>query len=228
MLACVTLLLLCRPLMYNCSVVSGRLAAGVTAAAAAAAATTLSRQSSHMTIGPMPWHLSPHKPLLYHSSKTNAKGVEASTPQQITAEFRERALRLHPDKAPVGASRAAWDALQAAHTILSNKEKRVRYDTWRRSGLVIGFEEWCARTTPGGSGGAAMHFAPTSTRPLQASLTVSDGCTMENMPGINSSAAPCHTISKTAAFAFRGGGASAALEAFRASGASVNHSAALK
>ncbi|KFD46749.1 hypothetical protein M514_12376 [Trichuris suis] len=68
---------------------------------------------------------------------------ETSSTEQIIAEYRVRALRLHPDK--TGNTHAQFAALSQAKEVLSNPEKRKAYNAWRRCPGFMSFEEWLSR-----------------------------------------------------------------------------------
>ncbi|KHJ40565.1 DnaJ domain protein [Trichuris suis] len=74
--------------------------------------------------------------------------------EQIIAEYRVRALRLHPDK--TGNTHAQFAALSQAKEVLSNPEKRKAYNAWRRCPGFMSFEEWLSRK---GFIGMTMHWS---------------------------------------------------------------------
>ncbi|XP_010193091.1 PREDICTED: dnaJ homolog subfamily C member 12 [Mesitornis unicolor] len=82
---------------------------------------------------------------------------ELSTVEQITAEFKIKALECHPDKHP-GNPKAVenFQKLQQAKEILTNEESRARYDYWRRSKITIPFQQWEALSN---SVKTSMHWA---------------------------------------------------------------------
>ncbi|XP_068111471.1 dnaJ homolog subfamily C member 12 [Hyperolius riggenbachi] len=68
---------------------------------------------------------------------------ELSTVEQILAEYKVRALELHPDKHPgKHAAVEEFQKLQQAKDTLTNEESRARYDYWRRSGIKVPFTQW--------------------------------------------------------------------------------------
>ncbi|XP_007938893.1 dnaJ homolog subfamily C member 12 [Orycteropus afer afer] len=82
---------------------------------------------------------------------------ELSSVEQILAEFKIRALECHPDKHP-GNSKAVetFQKLQKAKEVLTNEEKRARYDHWRRSQVSMPFQQWEALSD---SVKTSMHWA---------------------------------------------------------------------
>ncbi|XP_056386234.1 dnaJ homolog subfamily C member 12 [Hyla sarda] len=68
---------------------------------------------------------------------------ELSTVEQITAEYKVRALECHPDK-HLGNRKAVeqFQRLQQARDTLTNEESRTQYDYWRRSSIMIPFSQW--------------------------------------------------------------------------------------
>ncbi|KAM6182703.1 dnaJ homolog subfamily C member 12 [Erethizon dorsatum] len=68
---------------------------------------------------------------------------ELSSVEQILAEFKIRALECHPDKHPEDPKAVeAFQKLQKAKEILTNEERRARYDHWRRSQISVPFQQW--------------------------------------------------------------------------------------
>ncbi|XP_065056018.1 dnaJ homolog subfamily C member 12-like isoform X2 [Rhopilema esculentum] len=67
---------------------------------------------------------------------------------QIKAEFKCRAKKMHPDKLNKSEDnddtqvKEEFNLLRWAYEILSNEESRRKYDHWRRSGLAIPFKRW--------------------------------------------------------------------------------------
>ncbi|XP_037694196.1 dnaJ homolog subfamily C member 12-like [Choloepus didactylus] len=68
---------------------------------------------------------------------------ELSSVEQILAEFKIRALECHPDKHP-GNSKAVetFQKLQKAKEILTNEESQAHYEQWRRSQILMPFQQW--------------------------------------------------------------------------------------
>ncbi|KAM9550788.1 dnaJ homolog subfamily C member 12 isoform 3-T3 [Guaruba guarouba] len=68
-----------------------------------------------------------------------------------------KALECHPDKQP-GNPKAVenFQKLQQAKEILTNEERRARYDYWRRSKITIPFQQWEALSS---SVKTSMHWA---------------------------------------------------------------------
>jgi len=67
--------------------------------------------------------------------------VPESSPEQIRAEYRNLALRFHPDKTTKNdKDDAAFEQIQRAYAVLSDSARRALYDRWRMSHLQIPFE----------------------------------------------------------------------------------------
>ncbi|CAG2116528.1 unnamed protein product [Medioppia subpectinata] len=66
----------------------------------------------------------------------------SSSLEQITCEYKSRALVLHPDKQNNKESDESFKQLVKAKEILTDPQKRKQYDRWRTSGIDITFEEW--------------------------------------------------------------------------------------
>ncbi|XP_003783669.1 dnaJ homolog subfamily C member 12 [Otolemur garnettii] len=82
---------------------------------------------------------------------------ELSSVEQILAEFKVRALECHPDKHPENSKAVeTFQTLQKAKDILTNEERRARYDHWRRSQMSIPFLQWEALSD---SVKTSMHWA---------------------------------------------------------------------
>ncbi len=54
---------------------------------------------------------------------------------QITTEYKKRALQLHPDRNSNTNANALFLKLTQAYEVLSNDELRREYDTWKQSGI---------------------------------------------------------------------------------------------
>ncbi|CAF2122569.1 unnamed protein product [Rotaria magnacalcarata] len=68
---------------------------------------------------------------------------ELSNKDQIQAEYRIRALRLHPDKNQDDPNTMdQFKQLQEAKEILSDDVKRKAYDHWRNSHITISWKTW--------------------------------------------------------------------------------------
>ncbi|KAK0149923.1 DnaJ subfamily C member 12 [Merluccius polli] len=80
---------------------------------------------------------------------------ELSSTDQITNEYKVRALASHPDKQPEN-PQADFQKLQEAKEVLCNESKRKNYDLWKRSGLNISFHDWQALND---SVKTSMHWA---------------------------------------------------------------------
>lgn len=73
---------------------------------------------------------------------------QLSTVEQITAEYKVRALWYHPDKNPNDPESAEkFTKLQVAKDILTNEESRIKYDKWLNAGVAIPFEVWNAHNS---------------------------------------------------------------------------------
>ncbi|KAJ8875865.1 hypothetical protein PR048_023768 [Dryococelus australis] len=68
---------------------------------------------------------------------------ESATEEQINAEYKAKALQLHPDKNE-GDKQAEikFQLLKEAKEILCDPEKRSNYDKWRNSGIAISYKQW--------------------------------------------------------------------------------------
>jgi len=73
---------------------------------------------------------------------------DTSTNEQITTEYRIRALKCHPDKHP-GDTKALeqFQKLQEARDILLDSEKRQKYDKWRQSEMCIPYKQWLSMSS---------------------------------------------------------------------------------
>ncbi|KAG7279828.1 hypothetical protein CRUP_013738 [Coryphaenoides rupestris] len=70
---------------------------------------------------------------------------ELSSAEQISNEYKIRALACHPDKQPDNPKAVAdFQKLQKAKEVLCNESKRKNYDLWKRSGVTISFHDWQA------------------------------------------------------------------------------------
>ncbi|RZF42935.1 hypothetical protein LSTR_LSTR000558 [Laodelphax striatellus] len=68
---------------------------------------------------------------------------ESATVEQITAEYKNRALQYHPDKNEGNKdAEAKFQQLKEAKEILCDPEKRANYDKWRNSGIAISYKQW--------------------------------------------------------------------------------------
>ncbi|XP_023689463.1 dnaJ homolog subfamily C member 12 [Paramormyrops kingsleyae] len=68
---------------------------------------------------------------------------ELSSPEQILAEYKTRALERHPDKDPENPNAAEdFQKLQEAKEVLTNEDTRKMYDLWRRSRISVPFRDW--------------------------------------------------------------------------------------
>jgi DnaJ-class molecular chaperone len=64
--------------------------------------------------------------------------------EQISKEYKIRALQLHPDKCD-GHESLEFQNLQKARETLLNAKRRSMYDRWMNSGLAIDFDQFAAR-----------------------------------------------------------------------------------
>ncbi|XP_034938398.1 J domain-containing protein [Chelonus insularis] len=68
---------------------------------------------------------------------------ESATVEQITAEYKVRALLYHPDKNEGDKeAEVKFQQLKYAKEILCDSEKRSNYDKWRNSGIAISYKQW--------------------------------------------------------------------------------------
>ncbi|KAK2185225.1 hypothetical protein NP493_241g00032 [Ridgeia piscesae] len=71
---------------------------------------------------------------------------ELSSIEQINTEYKVKALECHPDKHPDDLMAVErFSRLQRAKQTLSDPALREQYDTWRRSGIAIPYDTWCAK-----------------------------------------------------------------------------------
>jgi DnaJ family protein C protein 12 len=70
--------------------------------------------------------------------------------EQITTEYKIRALSCHPDKHPDDVeAEDKFKCLQEAKNILTDPESRRNYDKWLNSGINVSFESWLAMNRKG-------------------------------------------------------------------------------
>lgn len=62
--------------------------------------------------------------------------------EQIQAEYKQKALQLHPDRNQDEAAIGEFQLLQEAREVLLDPEMRAKYDRWRRSGLAVPFKQY--------------------------------------------------------------------------------------
>lgn len=68
---------------------------------------------------------------------------EHSTVEQITAEYKVRALQFHPDKNEGDKdAEAKFQKLKEAKEVLCDPERRKNYDKWRNSGISMSYQQW--------------------------------------------------------------------------------------
>ncbi|XP_076364353.1 dnaJ homolog subfamily C member 12-like [Tachypleus tridentatus] len=80
---------------------------------------------------------------------------ELSSTEQILAEYRCRAVGIHPDKNPDSNAVQRFQKLQRAKDVLTDPEMRKLYDKWRRGCIAMPFEQW---TNLGKSAHTSMHW----------------------------------------------------------------------
>ncbi|KRZ97204.1 Structural maintenance of chromosomes protein 1A, partial [Trichinella sp. T8] len=93
----------------------------------------------------------------------NILGCDASsTMEQIVAEFRVRAKKLHPDKNSKSTSaNEDFARLSRAKEILTDPHLRKSYDLWRNAGLNIPFDDWLRKANALRSSVHWFHESPT-------------------------------------------------------------------
>ncbi|XP_050664958.1 J domain-containing protein [Leptidea sinapis] len=68
---------------------------------------------------------------------------ETSTVEQITAEYKVRALQYHPDKnGGDKEAEAMFQKLKEAKETLCDPSRRCLYDKWKNSGISMGYKQW--------------------------------------------------------------------------------------
>ncbi|KAK0097016.1 hypothetical protein PV326_003576 [Microctonus aethiopoides] len=68
---------------------------------------------------------------------------ETASIEQITAEYKVRALQYHPDKNEGNKeAEVKFQQLKNAKEILCDPDKRILYDKWRHSGISISYKQW--------------------------------------------------------------------------------------
>ncbi|ENN78030.1 J domain-containing protein [Dendroctonus ponderosae] len=68
---------------------------------------------------------------------------EHSSVEQISQEYKVRALQYHPDKnAGDKEMEEKFQLLNEAKETLTNPEKKTLYDKWRNSGISMGYKQW--------------------------------------------------------------------------------------
>ncbi|OUC44929.1 putative DnaJ domain protein [Trichinella nativa] len=82
--------------------------------------------------------------------------------EQIVAEFRVRAKKLHPDKNSKSTSaNEDFARLSRAKEILTDPHLRKSYDLWRNAGLNIPFDDWLRKANALRSSVHWFHESPT-------------------------------------------------------------------
>src|SRR3989442_8679047 len=78
---------------------------------------------------------------------------ETATTDEIKKAFRRLAKQHHPDRNPNNPQSAErFKEISEAHDVLSDPEKRKKYDQLRRYGAFAGYGGAGSRTGPGGGG----------------------------------------------------------------------------
>mmetsp|Transcript_12956 Transcript_12956/g.24349 ORF Transcript_12956/g.24349 Transcript_12956/m.24349 type:complete len:408 (+) Transcript_12956:123-1346(+) len=102
--------------------------------------------------------------------------AKSATQKEITKAYRKLALKHHPDKVPESereASEKKFKEIGYAHEILSDEEKRKRYDTFGEQGLDYNFQPGFNGASPFGSsnnsGGFSSHTFSFSGMPQSGS-----------------------------------------------------------
>ncbi|XP_030756749.1 J domain-containing protein-like isoform X2 [Sitophilus oryzae] len=68
---------------------------------------------------------------------------EHSSVEQISQEYKVRALQYHPDKnSGDKTAEEKFQLLNEAKDTLTNPEKKALYDKWRNSGISMGYKQW--------------------------------------------------------------------------------------
>ncbi len=72
-----------------------------------------------------------------------------SNRDQITAEYRKKALEYHPDKLKKNqqeqettSNNDHFQLVKQAYEVLSDEETRKQYDAWYLSGIALSYEQW--------------------------------------------------------------------------------------
>lgn len=82
-----------------------------------------------------------------------------ASPEDIKKAYRKLAAQLHPDKNPGDKkSEARFKAVNRAHQVLSDQEKRKIYDEFGEEGLREGFDVQAARAYRSGFGGGRGRY----------------------------------------------------------------------
>jgi molecular chaperone DnaJ len=103
-------------------------------------------------------------------------GVSKSASEsEIKKAYRKLALQYHPDKNPDDAvAEEKFKEAAEAYEVLSNAEKKARYDQYGHAGMSGGF---------GGSGGMDIAFTPAKTIYGGESLILRSGRVRFDFPG---------------------------------------------
>ncbi|XP_069188617.1 J domain-containing protein isoform X2 [Procambarus clarkii] len=96
-----------------------------------------------------------------------------SSVEQIQAEYKVRALQLHPDKNPDNPeAEGQFQMLQVAKDTLSDPEKRAQYDRWLNSGITISYDKWCGMKQHMTTEGFLSQIIPCIWLPAPSSITL--------------------------------------------------------
>ncbi|XP_003741504.1 J domain-containing protein [Galendromus occidentalis] len=90
---------------------------------------------------------------------------ETANEEQIQAEYKQKALQLHPDRNRDDAAKQQFQLLQEAREVLLDAEMRTKYDRWKRSGLAVPFKQYANVNN------ISFHWASRATK----ELSVTDG-----------------------------------------------------
>lgn len=91
---------------------------------------------------------------------------ESSSLEQITKEYHVRAKLYHPDRLKGDVDdkgKEMFRKINKAYEILSNEDTRKCYDSWRRVGLDMPFDNWLALQSRFKS---SLHFKNTKSKQL--------------------------------------------------------------
>ncbi|XP_062506990.1 dnaJ homolog subfamily C member 12-like isoform X2 [Corticium candelabrum] len=108
---------------------------------------------------------------------------ELSSVEQIMAEFKHKARIFHPDKNPVDPNASKMFAnLQRGKEVLTDPKLRLKYDFWRRSGLMVPFDMWLDRQLS-----SSLHWASEGKKELMIKDTQSSSLDLETETTANAS-----------------------------------------
>lgn len=129
--------------------------------------------------------------------------TEHSSQEQIETEFKVRARECHPDKIvdPKLKAKAEEDFIQLnkAHSVLKDPLTRETYDTWKRTGLAMSFEQYLEMQSRHRS---TFHFVSEKKQP-----SITDNKVAKNSTTTSAAASSTSShISSDSLNNFRGGG----------------------